>query len=259
MLDLQNIFDIEDIYTGLGFYPSLESFRYDNTPCDVIIFGHFGIDGVHCGYLTDFGTVVNLEQAPIVCVSPMDERPIRMVAKNFSDFLSINMTDQALFYNEFDSEEDYLSTLERWNSENDEDYYGLSEQEKEVQEKIKNFLKENFEIPAIDHPYQYMKNLERERERSVTIQTQDKLGVTFPLRDGEKHISFPISNDTDPDLKLLKEYLYSAPIASRLAVIRDIQLNCILPYNEKINQLVINALKDMGFTDEAKRLASMEY
>lgn len=258
LLELHNVLDEnEDIYDGLKFYPSLDlKNKYDITPYDVVVFGRLGSDGIHFGFLTDFGTVDSLEEALIVCMVPGNERPVRIVAKNLDDFLTINMTDQGLFYGEYESEKDYLTIKEEWESES----YEPSEDEKAVEEKVKKFLKENFQLPIIENPYRYIRNIVRERESRLSIQTQDKLGVTVPLRNGEKHIPFPVSHDTEPDLQTLKEYLYSAPIASRLALIRDLQFNCILPDHKEINKIVIDALKNMGFTDEANRLAyDMEY
>lgn len=78
LIDLQKVLDDpEQFYIGLNFYLSLENFRYFNTPSDVVVFGNIGVDGVHYGFLTDYGTVTDLEAAPIVCVCPMDfERPL---------------------------------------------------------------------------------------------------------------------------------------------------------------------------------------
>ena len=47
---------------GLYFkYDDLDS-RYLNTPLDVISFAWPGADGIHFGFLTDFGQVKDLEQ-----------------------------------------------------------------------------------------------------------------------------------------------------------------------------------------------------
>src|SRR4051812_6794650 len=62
-------------YGGLlGYYFSYEGIdsRYLNTPLDLISFARPGVDGIHYGFLTDFGQVKNLETAYIVRVSPMD-------------------------------------------------------------------------------------------------------------------------------------------------------------------------------------------
>ncbi|WP_409274604.1 hypothetical protein V1499_06020 [Neobacillus sp. SCS-31] len=256
LMDLQNdLGDPEQFYLGLNFYLSLENFRYFNTPSDVVVFGNIGVDGIHYGFLTDFGSVSDLEIAPIVCICPMDfERPARIVAKNLAEFLRVNLADSALFYNEFNSEKDYLTAKEKWAAEAANSPYQPSEDEKLVREKAKNFFMENIQIPNIDHPYRYIQKVEQERQRKVSIKTQDGLGVTAPLLPGEKHIPFPIQKDIDPDLELLKDYLYSAPVPSRLALFRDIQLNYVLEDNPELFKLVIDSMINIGLIDEANRL-----
>lgn len=253
LIDLQNVLvDPEEFYLGLNFYLSLEGSRYFNTPSDVVVFGRLGVDGVHYGFLTDFGSVADLEEAPIVCVSPMDfERPNRIVAKNLREFLRVNMTDGELFYNQFDSEANYLAVKERWA---EEAAYQPSENDKLVQERVIRFLVENLQIPIIDNPYLYVQGIELDRQSNVTIKTQDGLGITTPLLQGEKHKLFPIQKHTYPDLVLLQEYLYSTPVASRLALFRDIQLNYVLQDHQELLEIVIEAMINMELTDEAKRL-----
>lgn len=257
LIDLQNILgDPEQFYLGLNFYLSLENFRYFNTPSDLVIFGKIGVDGVHYGFLTDFGNVTDLEVAPIVCVCPMDfDRPTRIIAKNLCEFLRVNLTDSELFYNQFDSQENYLVAKEQWVAEAANSPYQPSENEKSVRERVIKFLMENLQIPIIDNPYRYVQNVELERKRNISIQTQDGLGVTTPLLQSENHIPFPILKDTDPDLELLQEYLYSAPVSSKLALFRDIQLKYVLQDNQELHKILIDAMINMELIDEANRLS----
>lgn len=256
LIDLQNVLgDDEQFYLGLNFYLSLEDFRYSNTPSDVVVFGNIGMDGTHYGFLTDFSSVTDLEVVPIVCVSPMDfERPTRIVAKNLCGFLKVNLTDGELFYNRFESEEKYLEVKNQWITEAANSPYQPSENEKLVREKVTNFLIENIQMPFINNPYHYVQQVEMERQRNVVIQTQDGLGVTTPLLQGEEHILIPIHRDIDPDLILLQEYLYSSPVASRLALFRDIQLNYTLQDNQELYKIVAAAMVGMELIDEATRL-----
>lgn len=238
LIDLhEELDDAEQFYRGLHFYLALGGFRYFNTPCDVIVFGNIGMDGIHYGFLTDFGFVPDLEMAPIVCISPMDfDRPTRIVAKNLREFLSINLTDEALFYNDFENEKSYLAAKQKWAEEAANSPYQPSEND-------------------IDNPYLYVRNVDLERQKSVTVRTLDGLGVTAPLSEGEKHIPFPIQKRAEPDLKLLKEYLNSAPVASRLALIRDIQLYYVLEEQQELRDIVLESMNKMGLSDEARRLS----
>ncbi|WP_423408240.1 hypothetical protein AABM38_21745 [Heyndrickxia sp. MSNUG] len=79
--DLQQLFDLQadlakkDLLPYgdlLGYYFSLDDIRYLNTPLDLLSFARPGGDGIHYGFLTDFGLVKALEEAYIVRVSPMD-------------------------------------------------------------------------------------------------------------------------------------------------------------------------------------------
>ncbi|WP_342528204.1 hypothetical protein MKY84_05010 [Chryseomicrobium sp. FSL W7-1435] len=67
--------------------------HYHNTPLDLVPFGDIGMDGVHYGFLTDFGRVENLEEAFVVLISPMDsDVPHKIVARNFREFLNLAWT-----------------------------------------------------------------------------------------------------------------------------------------------------------------------
>lgn len=257
LTDLQDALgDPELFLLGFNFYLSLENSRYFNTPSDVIVFGYIGVDGIHYGFLTDYGSVTDLDEAPIVCICPMDfDRPTRIIAKNLCEFLSVNLTDSELFYNQFDSEENYLTIRDQWDTEAANSEFQVSENEKLVRGRVTKFLMENLQIPTIRNPYHYVQNIELERQRTVSVQTQDGLGVTTPQLQSEKHIPFPISKDTAPNLELLQEYLYSAPVASRLALFRDIQFNYVLQDNQELQKIVIDAMINMGLIDEANRLS----
>lgn len=252
LIDLQNVLeDPEQFYLGLDFYLALENYRYFNTPSDVVVFGNIGVDGVHYGFLTDYSSITDLEAAPIVCVSPMDfERPTRIIAKNLYEFLSVNLSDRELFYNQFESEDNYLVAKEQWIAEAANSPYQLSENEKIVRERVR----EDLQIRIIDNPYRYVQNVELERQRKVSIQTQDGLGVITPLLQHEKHLPFPIIKDIDPDLQSLQKYLYSTPVASRHALFRDIQFHYVLQDNQELYKIVKDAMLHLELTDEANRL-----
>lgn len=123
--------DAERFYQGLHFYLELGRFRYYNTPCDVVVFGSIGVDGIHYGMLTDFGSAPDLESAPVVCVDPMNfDRPAKIVANHLREFLSVNLTDAELFYNHFGSEDSYLQAKRWWAEEAARSPYRPSEAEK---------------------------------------------------------------------------------------------------------------------------------
>lgn len=243
--------DYESFYNGLHFYISLSDFRYFNTPSDVIVFGHIGVDGIHYGFLTDYGSVSDLEEAPIVCICPMEfEKPTRIIAKNLREFLRINCTDSDLFYNYFADEDSYLVFKER---EVDDELHPLSE--RQLLKHIDNFLEKNIQMPIIANPYRYIQTLRLQRQKMITIQTQDGLGVIAPFLANETHIPFKINKDVEPDLAALKAYLSRAPIPSQYAVFRDIQLHHVLSDEPLLKKIVLESMYNIGLIDEANRLS----
>jgi len=244
----------EHFYDGMHFYLSLTDIRYFNTPSDVIVFGSIGADGIHYGFLTDYGSVSELEEAPIVCVCPMDfEQPTRIIAKNLREFLRINCTDDSLFYNNFANEESYLAFKEA--QEVDNVLHPLSELKLSNQARIKSFLEENIEMPIIDYPYRYIQTIRLQRKKMVSIETQDGLGVITPLLAHETHIPFQIHKDIELDLVNLKAYFSTASIPSHYAIFRDIQLHYVLSDEPLLKKLVLESMLNIGLIDEANRLS----
>lgn len=255
LIDLEKeLRESELFYEGLHFYLSLTDFRYFNTPSDVIVFGHIGADGIHYGFLTDYGSVSELEEAPIVCVCPMDfDQPTRLIAKNLREFLRINCTDDALFYNDFTNEDSYLSF--KAEQEVDNVLHPLSEIQSSNKVRIKSFLEENIQMPIIDNPYRYIQMIRLQRQKMVSIKTQDGLGVIAPSLAHETHIPFEINQDIDLDLAALKAYFSTASIRSHYAIFRDIQLHYVLSDEPLLRKIVLESMINIGLTDEANRLS----
>jgi hypothetical protein len=248
--------DPEQFYLCFQFYLSMEGDRYFNTPSDVVVFGRIGVDGIHYGFLTDYGSAADLETAQIVCVSPMDfEAPIRIIARNIKEFLGVNLTDSSQFYNQFGSEEKYLASKARWAEEAESSSYMLSEKDSLVREEAEKFLREKVRVPYIVNPYQYVEKVYIERQKLISIQTQDGLGVTAPLLQSDEHIPFLIHSHQVPDKIKVEEYLSASPAASQLALFRNIQLNLYLVEYPEIYVVVIEAMKKIGLTDEVKRMS----
>ncbi|GGA23149.1 SMI1/KNR4 family protein [Psychrobacillus lasiicapitis] len=71
----------------IGFIPITDYYYYSITPPDLIPFASTGGNGIHFGFLTDFHDVRVLKDAPIVCVSPTNDPPVRYIARNFEEFI----------------------------------------------------------------------------------------------------------------------------------------------------------------------------
>ncbi|MFD0710866.1 hypothetical protein [Paenibacillus sp. GCM10027626] len=254
----QEVADSEAFYSAFNMYVSLNDFRYFNTPCDVVVFGTNGVDGIHFGFLTDYGRVFDLEEAPIVCVSPMDfDRPVRLVADNIRAFLAMQPEDGGLTINVFQNEEHYLTAKREWEEEQSRSPYQPTEAEQRQTEAIRRQIAEQIALPPIAHPYQYIQKVNRSREQQITVHSQDGIGVLEPLLEHEKQqVSLMhIHKDVDLNLEQLQAYLALAPRAAQLALFRDIQIHHILSRSGELQAIVINQLQALGLNDEADRIA----
>ncbi|MCZ8520357.1 MULTISPECIES: hypothetical protein [Paenibacillus] len=257
LLDLQEeLGDSERFYDALYFNVNTGNFRYASTPSDVIVFGNVGVDGIHFGFLTDYGTVTDLEEAPIVTVSPMDfDRPTRIVARNLREFLRVNLTDENLFINSFRSEAEYLEAKRRWAEEEKNSPYRRTEEEIQARQKVVEELGKRIPMPEIGtSAFAYVQNANEERSKRITVPTMDGLGVTVPLEHGRTHEAFPVNKDDGIDLEKLRAYLAGASRADKLALFRDIQMNFILPQEKELRTLILAELRSLGLNEEAARI-----
>ena len=74
----------------IGFQPVTDLFIYHITPPYLIPFAHTGGAGIHFGFLTEFSEVQDLYDAPIVCVSPTNDPPIRYMARNITELCALS-------------------------------------------------------------------------------------------------------------------------------------------------------------------------
>ncbi|WIV19450.1 hypothetical protein QPK24_01345 [Paenibacillus polygoni] len=237
----------------IGLIPEIGGFRYYCTPCDVVVFGSNGCDGIHYGFLTDFGTVDNLDEAPIVCISPMDfGHTNRLIARNFRDFLSIHLDNSELFYNDFESEAAYLKQVTEWKREEEESPYRDTPEEKQYAEEIKTMLRTTFELPVIDRPYEYIRTLQEERRRQACVLTRESLHIVLPNKFGiatedEKQWLEQIESR---DEAAVQAFLEKASLPAVLGIAREVGAQADHP-----SLLIVERfLENHGFHDEAVRL-----
>lgn len=145
-----------------------EDMRYINTPLDVIPFANTGMDGIHYGFLTDFGRVSDLEQAWIVTVSPMDhDDPVWPIACNLQEFLRAVYTDPAALLNSFENGEGYREHAKT----QEQRHFDTEEIE------IRRRFAERFGIAEIDDIGEYLDQARLRRSREVTLPTDNGIGV----------------------------------------------------------------------------------
>lgn len=236
----------------IGLIPQVGGFRYYCTPCDVIVFGSNGCDGIHYGFLTDFGTVDTLDEAPIVCISPMAfGHTNKLIARNFRDFLSIHLDNSELFYNDFESEAAYLDQVAEWKREEESPYRNTLEEIQHAED-VKTMLRTTFELPVIDRPYEYICALQEERREQASTLTRESLHVVLPNKfgtatDGEKRGLEQINCE---DEFAVQSFLEKASLPAALALTREIVACADHP-----SLLVVeHFLEKHGFHDEVLRI-----
>lgn len=247
-----------ELWNVIGFYPSLGHSGYFNSPVDVVTFGWTGGDGEHYGFLTDFGSAVNLEEAQIVMVSPMNfDQPAVVVANNIREFMRIVMKDSSLLYMGYENEQEYLaSEREMW--EELEREHGIKETEEDRLEKqaVVQKLEETLMPPSIDDVYRYSENVALEREKSIVVPTLDKLGVTnvHPSDAGKVHP--PLAVDEEMEASELTRLLEHATYAQKLALIRDVNLGSV-DYDDEFMETLTEEMANLGLQDEVERFQAM--
>ncbi|AXI00646.1 hypothetical protein DV702_13500 [Sporosarcina sp. PTS2304] len=230
----------------LGYFFSLEGLdsRYLNTPLDVISFARTGVDGIHFGFLTDFGQVASLETAYIVRVSPMDySQPVTLAAKNLRDFLKI-----IFFYPEA---MDMLDSMQV--SEVSLATHAIDSNERRVIERIEKLIPSNPPLSFIA----YYKDMMNTRRNEVVLSTEDTIGIVSPQ-------AVHTSSDTSPftlpaiehmDIVAVQQFFRTASYEEKLAFIRDGQSKGLFFENESLQSYVKKQLVLLGLDDEAKRIS----
>lgn len=250
----------------LGFYIEYDH-HHSVTPLDVIPFAGTGGDGIHFGFLTDFGTVKDLSNAPIVCVSPSNDPPIRLVAENLVDFLGLVVTigEAEFLDDDYKTEEELKAQLQEWDEVLEVDWKGNPVPKDEIEQmkqrraerrqgriQLAKVLNEQFQIYPMTNISQYIKDLRTVRQKEITIETLDGIGIKYRT---EKLIiegfDYSIENNN-----LVKGYFDKASVAERLKFYRDATFHYILSngFDEIIKELIIKALKKDGYKREIQIL-----
>ncbi|NOU89661.1 hypothetical protein GC102_28510 [Paenibacillus sp. LMG 31460] len=145
----------------LGIYLDfIDDFGYECTPQDAIVFARTGADGDHFAFLTKQDTVFTLEEAPIVFIQPMDfDNPIKLVAKNIKDFLSLFITLKELYVLErFDLYQSKIDFIDDYKK----NYHNVILEREEKISLISTELLNRIELRTIEDAYQYIKELNKD-------------------------------------------------------------------------------------------------
>jgi len=219
---------------------------YPCSPVDSFMFARTGMDGIHYSLLTDFGIEMDLERAPVICVSPMDYgKNVRLVAENLRDFFALWLFEsELLLLNDYYHVEEYMNHKKLLSED-----HSLMEQKKFVA----NSAKEKFGLGPITNPFEYIKELRSKRQKNIVINTKDGLGIIpenrHPNRQYFPHLWVDRNLPYD-DLDSLRRFLSSADKETKLSLIRDYQHEDV--YNDPLLPLLCNDLEKMGYHLEAQ-------
>lgn len=231
-------------------------YRYESTPIDVIPFAvEDWDDEVHYGFLTDFGTVRNLEEAAIVRVSPYEDDPVQIVARNFREFMQL-LAYEPIGVRDLDtqtSEEDYAYLKE----EAADVESSLSQKEKDV----RSIVRERFALAPIGDTYAYLQKLGEEREQKIAAATEDGLGVVYSGTEAAvaKPVAFDFEEYEDGVHRAdLREFFEQASTLDKLVFFRDAQSYFLWEGNSTVMDNLQEQLQAMGLEEEANRIAYPE-
>lgn len=254
LIKLESVIKTRKIDTEtIGFF-LYESKPYMPAPTDIIPFATTGGDGCYFAFLTDYGYYKNLEEAPIVFISPTDfdekypNQANKLFARNFRDFLKIMITMQyaeivrfkELTKMDFDSEIQIMQADINSNS---------SEERIKLREQTIETIKREYNIDKINNLHGYYSMLESERKQENYIDLKDGLGLKTQLNDRLIGIDFS-------EKSLLSESLENASKIERIRFYREapfIYKHYTDEYQE-IVRLIAEYLYLDGFHREAKIL-----
>ena len=249
LYELDRQLESEGLPMGLiGLRPVYDYFGYFITPPDLIPFADTGGDGIHFGFLTDFGRAERLETAPIVCVTPTNDPPIRLIARNIREFFDLACSVP------------YVEDLEQWWSCQDEMAMKQRTEEwiAETPSRIRKQREEVFRrlrsaFGAVERDvYTYMRQVLREREQQIALPTMDGLGV-LGTKTGLRRYEFSFQPPDEQEWSRMREFLVNAQTEQKLAFIRDAFFRFILPDDTAAAELVRELMLSLGLRDEAAR------
>jgi hypothetical protein len=164
----------------IGFFLDITK-PYFPAPIDIIPFASTGGDGCYFAFVTDFGYQIDLEEAPILFVSPTDfdqTKPNQaniLFAANFNDFLSIMLKiwyAESIRFKDV-TKMDFDKEIDRIKSEAN----GVDNESNYKRKVVTEVLTQNFKIREIDNLNEYFQSLHNGRENNNFIKTIDGVGI----------------------------------------------------------------------------------
>lgn len=212
------------------------------------------MDGIHYGFLTDFGTVKNLDDAFIVLISPMDFGDAhKIVARNFREFLNVawtmrGATDLANVHGKRTKEEyvELFKYFEDSVAESDTDF-------EESRAHVLKFMQETLGVQPVNDVFDYIENeVEAARAQQIVLATQDGLGIVGEKQEGSAPRNFPVTQDDPIDPEQLATFLEESSKEGKLALIRDVQFTGHFTFYSEYDEVIPGILEEHGLEYELK-------
>jgi hypothetical protein len=259
LYELEKELNEEDLSLHMiGFQPCLHDFSYSISPPDLIPFANTGGDGIHFGFLTDFGQVSTLKEAAIVCVTPTNDPPLRYIATNIKEFLNlVSSVPHAEMLEGFwaNHDESYIQQeILEFVKETPPDWI---EKRRKVAERFKNkFKTQEIRVGT------YFLQAKEERFSSIVASTLDGLGILASKENNTSYIKFEFDyckyfNQSldDSEFKRINDYLKGSNRIEKLAFIRDLIYVVRIDFEENIYNLIIELMESMDLRDEVLRFS----
>ncbi len=249
---IKNFISTNNLYDFFGFRLTFD-FRYNITPLDIVPFAYTGGNGIHFGFLTDFGLVNSLDDAPIVIIAPTYDPPIRLVAKNLLDFLTY-------FPTIYDAEDLLIDDINMLNKSSNERWDRYTEEQVRIEKhnfsKLVNDYRMQFDGTKLSSVEEILENIEKtckSRKLVVNIETADNVGVVTNVLNTENSIISQFDYSI-ADVKIIENYLETTNKNSRIMFYRDATYMYILSkdYDYEVLGVLKKWLKIDGFLRESE-------
>lgn len=240
----------------IGLQPLDRYFHCSATPPDVIPFALTGGPGVHFGFLTEFGEADSLEEAPIVCVSPTNDPPVRLIARHFREFAdlvsSVPYAEDLEQWWSCGDEQRMAAELEAWESDWPQEW---TDRRRQVMDRFSSTFRTE-RRPVVS----YISDVLKERAESMVLPTLDGLGIAGNRELCGSCRSFPFDVPHDEGgkpLERMRTFLDTAGREEKLGFVRDANFRYLLNRrcDADVQVVAIELLLSLGLRDEAVRLA----
>jgi hypothetical protein len=238
----------------IGFQPCVDDYFDPISPPDLIPFATTGGDGIYFGFLTDFGQVPTLIEAPIICISPTNDPPIRYIADNIKDFLNlVSSVPHAEMLEGFwaNSDESQIQqVIMEFVKDTPSDWI-------EKRGKVAECFKEKYGTQHMQIG-SYLQQVQEKRAHFISTTTLDGLGIVGGKEQTNTctNYQFDFTKPVDVhELNRMNDYLKQSNSIDKLAFIRDVIYVVRTDFEEGIFNLIIDLMESMNLHDEVHRFS----